>query len=164
MGFSIAFAAASAALTFQSAYPNQSPGLDPSGPWTVEATDATCLVGRKFSAAGSEITLGFSKAARTDSFQVLIWRPLRSTEVSKGKARLVFDHSAAIETRYRRGPVTIPNVELTEIAINRTEIGALGKAKSLQVVAGDFTISFNLPGASGAMRALHDCEKKLPVS
>lgn len=164
MGFSIASAAASAALAVQSAIPSQVPALDPSGPWTVETSGTMCLVGRKFSAAGSEITLGFRKIAGTDNFQVLIWRPIRSTEVSKGKARLVVDHSAAIEARYLRGPVTITNFELTEIATKRTQVEALDKAKTLQVLAGDFTGNFNLRGVGGAMKALEDCERKLLAS
>ena len=120
-----------------------------------------CLVGRKFSAAGSEITLGFRKAAGTDDFHVLIWRPFRSTEVSKGKARLGLDNSAAVETRYLRGPVTVTNTELTEIAAKGAQFAALDQAKTLQVVAGDFNSNFNLRGVGGAMKALDDCERKL---
>lgn len=117
-----------------------------------------CLVGRKFSAAGAEITLGFRKSATADKFQILIWRPIRSTEVARGKALLTHDQKPTFEAPYERGPVTVPNVELTEIGTSRTQLGALDKAKMLQVTAGDVTLRFNLRGVAGALKALEECQ------
>jgi hypothetical protein len=162
MGYSFALAAAFAALTSQSAIPIRPPGLDPSGPWTVEVTEGACLVGRKFDAAGSEFTLGFSKTTEPGDLQLLVWAPKRSTEVSKGKARLAFDQATPFEARYRSGPVTVAGLELTEITAESAQVGMLDKVDTLHIKAGDLTISFKLRGVAGALKALADCQSKLP--
>ena len=120
----------------------------------------TCLVGRKFNAAGSEFTLGLRKAAAVDSFRILIWRAKRSTEVSKGKAELAFDQSMTLEAPYRRGPAGLPGLELTEIIVRSAQLGAFDKTKVLHAEAGDLDISFNLRGVGGALKALNDCESQ----
>jgi hypothetical protein len=163
MSFSIAFAAASAALSVQSAVPSQSPGLDPSGPWTVEVTEGTCLVGRKYSAAGSEITLGFRKDAAAGDLQILVWRAGNSTRKSKGKAQVALDLATVFEASYVTGPVNIRGTDLTQIAINPSYVGTLNRTQTLNVVAGTLATSFKLRGISGAMTALDDCTRKLPA-
>ena len=121
-----------------------------------------CLVGRKFSAAGSEFTLGFRKVATTDNFQILIWRAGKSAKASKGTAQLAFDR-VKFEAPYVTGPVNIRGLDLTEIATKRSDVGALVSSKTLNVVADTLATSFNLRGIGGAMKALEDCEKKLLI-
>jgi TonB family protein len=133
------------------------------GPWTVETADSMCLVGRKFSASGSEITLGFRKVATTDNFQILIWRAGKSTKASKGTAQLAFDQ-VKFEASYVTGPVNIRGMDLTEIATKRSDVGGLVSSKTLNVVADSLATSFNLRGIGGAMKALDDCEKELLAS
>jgi hypothetical protein len=162
MGSSIALAAAFAALSFQSLSPTEP--LEPSGPWTVEATDATCLVGRKFAAGKQELTLGFRKVPASGKIRVALWVADPSNRPSTGTAQLRLDQGSPVSAPFFKGSVNVPGLHLIAIDSRTDQLPDLATSKVLQVAAGDLAQSFAIRGIDGAMKALGACEEKLLLS
>lgn len=153
-----------AALAAQAATLSSPAPLEPSGPWTAEATDAMCLVGRKFAADSQELTLGFRKIPASGKTRVALWVADSSTGASMGTAELRLDQKPPISASYSRGPVNISGLHLVAIDARTDQLSDLATSKMLQVAAGEYVQTFHLRGIEGALTALGDCEKKLLVS
>lgn len=164
MGSSIAFAAAAAALSFQSVAGGLSTPLEPTGPWTAEATDAMCLVGRKFGPAGQEMTLGIRKIPASGKLRVALWVPDASTKASKGIAELRLDEGSPISAPFIKGQVDVAGLHLVAIDASEEQLPDLATAMALHVAAGEVVQSFHLRGIGGAMKALSECEEKVLAS
>lgn len=159
MGHSIAFAAASAALATQSV--SASAPLEPVGAWTLESTDATCLVGRKY---GEHLTLGFRKVAGSKQIRIAIWVTEQSGRPIKGNAALSIDQAPSVSAPFSKGSVGPEGLQLIAIDVGRDELPNLEIAKSLRVMAASFDRDFQLRGIGGAISALDKCENDLLTS
>lgn len=164
MGTSFAFAAALAAMAFQSASPSQMVALEPSGPWTVEVSEGLCLVGRTYGPNQQQPTLGFRQAPNAEDFEIGLWLNDASNQGSYGTAQLRLDLREPIEAKYSAGPVAIEGLRLIWIATKRAQLEALPAAHLMNVTAGTFHADFKLRNVAGALKALSDCERKLLVS
>lgn len=153
-----------AALALQSVVPGPSIPLEPTGPWTVEATDATCLVGRKFAAGAQELTLGFRKVPASGKIRVALWVPDSSAKPVGGRAELRLDEGSPVLASFFKGDVNMPGLKLIAIDARTDQLPTLANSKELHVAAGEFVQTFHLRGIAGAMRALGDCENGLLVS
>jgi TonB family protein len=153
-----------AALAAQAAAQSGPAPLEPAGPWTVESTDAMCLVGRKFAAGGQELTLGFRKVPASGKIRVAVWVQDPSTKPASGSAELRLDQGSPVSASFFKGEVNVPGLQLIAIDARTDQLPALAASKTLHVVAGEFVQTFHLRGIDGAVKALGDCENKLLVS
>lgn len=154
----------SAALAIQSIPPGQPALFEPSGAWTIETTEATCLVGRKFGEGDQQVTLGFRRVPATKHIRIAIWVSGPAAKTARGYASLRLDEAPSTTAPFSKGPVNLKGLQLYAIDVPRDEFPGIESAKRLHVMAADLDKAFALRGIGGAFAALANCENDLLAS
>jgi len=162
MGSSIAVAATSAALAFQSvAAPPPGP-LKPWSPWNVEYADDMCILQRFYGDKAQPITLGFKPGPLGEHMRVVLIQPEGSLGKGQGRAQLTFDNGSPLENGF--WSMRAKAMHITIIDLKRAELDPLKTAKQLRIRAGkvDLALASNMFGP--ALKALEACERDLLAS